>query len=493
MSDDEKIGQLLFVGFSGVVDSSELRQLVSDRHVGGIVFYAKNIESPEQVKILADAIKRYGGRKAAPFIAIDQEGGIVRRFRLGVPVIPSAMAIGATRSPELARRAGAAVGSALRELGFTMNFAPVLDVLTVQSNSSIGTRAFGSDAKLVADLGAAFIEGQQSAGVIAVGKHFPGIGGVAEDTHKTLPRLDASLDELRRRELLPFRRAADIGLEAVMIGHIALPRLAEHADLPVTLSKRATTTLLRQELRFDGIAITDALQMDALARKRGAAALAIEALYAGSDMVLMLGGDAQRDEVLVALRAAYRHGRLPKARVHQALRRILRVKMTLAAKPFSAPGSDGVVEEIARRAVTRVGSIRQLQAIPDLHSRLLYVGPDGTIHRRLGTASVHLMPARPDRTDVSRVALIAASMKNASLCIAAAATQEQFEVIRDAHKRSPNTPLVFVNLGSPHRILQGERSVTLLTYADDDASQLAAVRVILGEAEASGVAPVVLP
>lgn len=489
MSDAERIAQLLIVGVSGPVDSAELRRNVREWGIGGVVLYARNLESPEQVRRLTSAINGHAGR-IAPFVAIDQEGGIVKRLRLGVPVLPSAMALGATRSPDLARRAGAAVGTALRALGFTMNFAPVLDVLSAV-NDSLGTRSFGGDATLVADLGAAFIEGQQAAGVVSVGKHFPGIGGVAGDTHKRLPRLDASLEVLRTRDLLPFRQAADRGLMAIMTGHVALPRIAERNDLPATLSRRVMTTLLRKELHFEGILITDALQMDALARDRGASVLALEALLAGSDMILTVGGSKERDEVFAGLRAAYRDGRLPKARVRQALRRILAVKATLR-RPIVPQKADGIVDEIAARAITQVG-IPELPAVATVGARLRYIGVDGPLRSRL-PGTVQSLPAHIDASEATQFAgMIAATMKGAPLCIAAAATQDQFDVIRRAHENAPETPLIFVNLGSPHRILSGPRVITLLTYADDAASQLAAARVILGEAEARGVPPVALP
>jgi beta-glucosidase-like glycosyl hydrolase len=493
MSDDEKIAQLLFVDVPGPIDSLELRRLVAERRVGGVVLYAYNMESPDQVKRLTEAIRAHAAGGTTPFIATDQEGGIVRRLRLGVPVLPSAMALGATRSPELSRRAGAAVGTALRELGFNMNFAPVLDVLTSAENASIGTRAFSDDPKVVADLGAAFVEGQQSAGVIAVAKHFPGIGGVAEDTHKALPRLDASREQLSRRELLPFRRAIEHGLAAVMTGHIALPRVTESPGLPATLSTRVMTTLLRKEMHFEGIAITDALQMDALARERGYGALALDALQAGSDMVISIGRDKQAQAVYDDLRAAYRDGRLPKARVRESLRRILTAKAMLKRGSFASQKADGIIEEIARRAVTRVARAdTKLPAIADVSGSLVYVGPDGPLRTTLAPRNAVSLPSRPATESTQLSGTIAAAMHNAALCIAAAETQEQFEVIRRAHEARPQTPLIFVNLGSPHRILRGPRALTLLTYGEDARSQIAVARVILGEEKAQGVLPVTL-
>jgi beta-N-acetylhexosaminidase len=465
MTDEQRVAQLLFVGFSGQVENEELRRIAGQWQAGGIALYVHNIESRQQVRRLNEAIVKAAGNGVVPFIAVDQEGGIVHRLRLGVPVVPSAMAIGATGSPELARRAGFAVGAGLRELGFTMNFAPVLDVLTEPRNAAIGTRAFSDDPELTAKLGAAFVIGEQEAGVLAVGKHFPGQGGVAGDTHATLPALQATLADLRRRELIPFRRAFEAGLAAVMTSHITLPRIAPG---PATLSRRVMKDLLRDELRFDGILISDALQMDALTPRRDPATIAIEAIAAGSDMVLMLGGAKQRAGLHATLVAAYRSGRLPKARVRESLRRVLAAKARLSVP--QAAEAEEVVAEIARRAATIVpGSAPLIPLRSD--ARIAYIGPSGSLRAQFDTG---------------------VTLLSASVCVAAAANEEQFAKVRAIREEHPHLPIVFVNLGSPFRLLTGPRSATLLLYAEDDASQLAAIAVLRGGIKATGRAPVKL-
>jgi beta-N-acetylhexosaminidase len=496
MSADERIAQLLFFGFSGQVADDELRELAAERHVGGIALYAHNIESREQIRRLNDSIVRLSAGHPVPFIAVDQEGGIVHRLNLGVPVIPSAMALGATRSPDLARRLGVAVGASLRDLGFTMNFAPVLDVLTEPRNEAIGTRAFSDDPELTATLGSAFIEGQQSTGMIAVAKHFPGQGGVVGDTHTVLPRLDVSLARLWNRELVPFRRAFGHGLGAVMTSHIALPQIAERPDRPATLSPRVMTVLLRKDLHFDGILITDALQMDALSRARGAGALALEAILAGSDMVLTLGDAKQRREVFSTLVEAYRDGRLPKRRVREALRRILAAKAALPGwTPDRTSSNDAIAAEIARRAATVVdGSAPLVPLPPELREHLVYVGPDGLLESALDSKVVIALPAKLDDITRDRLRKSAhAAVENALLFVAAAANEQQFAFIRDLHNERPAVPFVFVNLGSPFRVVTGSKAATVLMYAEDDASQNAAAEVLRGDRPATGTSPVALP
>jgi beta-N-acetylhexosaminidase len=493
MTDEERIGQLLFLGLSGPVPNAELREVVGEWHAGGIALYAHNIESREQVRRLNEAIVLAAEGHAVPFIAIDQEGGIVHRLRLGVPVVPSNMALGAAHSADLARRAGFVVGAGLRELGFTMNFAPVLDVLSDPRNTAIGTRAFSDNPELTATLGAAFIEGEQRAGVIAVGKHFPGQGGVAEDTHTVLPRLTLTLPALRRRELVPFDRAFKSGLLAVMSSHIAIPLIAERPDLPATLSRRVMTNLLRNEMHFQGIAISDALQMDALARRRDPGALAIDAILAGSDMVLMLGSAKERQEVFRTLLAAYRDGRLPKQRVREALRRTLKVKASLDG-PRDTRVEEGaaVVQEIARKAVTLAPRSARLIPIPPvLRQHAVYIGPDGVLRSQIGATVTVLLPS-PLRAETENGlhASASAALATASIILAAATNEQEFKFVRALHKEHPSMPFVFVNLGSPFRLIVGESAATLLHYAEDEASQAAAVAAVNGQMQVTGRLPV---
>lgn len=186
MSLDERLAQLLFVGFTGTEAGDELLRLVGQWHVGGVIIYSSNISSAAQLRALTRSIREVAGHGVPPFIALDQEGGEVTRVIDDVPMLPGNMALGATRSPELARRAGRAVGSDLRRLEITMNFAPVADRST-GADSSIGIRSFGSDPALVGRLAAAFVRGQREAGVVSVAKHFPGIGSSVVDSHDELP------------------------------------------------------------------------------------------------------------------------------------------------------------------------------------------------------------------------------------------------------------------------------------------------------------------
>jgi beta-N-acetylhexosaminidase len=467
MTPEQKIAQLLIIGFDGHVLSDELRTFLS-RGVGGVVCYGYNIESAEQAKLLTAAIRVSAG-PVAPFIAIDQEGGIVRRLRSGVPVISSNMAIGATRSPDLARRAGRAVGAGLRDLGFTMNFAPVLDVLSDHRNEAIGTRAFSADPQLVASLGSAFIEGQNAAGIISVAKHFPGQGGVREDSHQTLPSLDVSIETLHERELVPFREGFQHGLEAVMTAHIALPRIGETATTQASLSRRVLRSLLRDEMHFDGIVITDALQMKALGDHRVSAA--IKAIQSGADMILTAGTATEREEIYRGLLAAYRSGRLPKSTVDRALRHILAVKTHPRSTPPVEP-DPSIVREIAERSITLLGSIPTL-----IERRVLYVGGE--------RATIPVPRTVEEPAGIVRAAVEAA--KNADVIVASAATRDQADVARRVHRAARSMPMIFVNLGLIDEWIEGVPSI--VAYAEDQESLNAIARVLGGELRATGSYP----
>ncbi|HEV7240374.1 MAG TPA: glycoside hydrolase family 3 protein [Thermoanaerobaculia bacterium] len=490
MSDAEKIAQLLFVGFDGRTMNRDLTNLVKARRVGGIVLYAENLQSPEQVRRLTRAIREEGAA-LPPFIAVDQEGGVVRRLGGDFPVVPSAMSIGATCSSDVAFRAGYAVGSGLSSLGFTMNFAPVLDLLSEPENTSLGTRAFGDDPHLAASLGAAFIAGHEAAGVISVPKHFPGGGGAADDPHHALPSVMIDAETLRRRELVPFRHVIEEGVRALLSSHAAFPRITG-SNVSATLSPVIMTNLLREELGFEGVAISDALQMKALDQSRGAGPLALQAILSGSDMVLALGDVHAREAVFRYLQQAYADGRLPKARLEASLRRILALKRLSAAFAAVPPDGNSIGEEIARRAVTVVGRASLLPVATE--TRTLYIGPEGNLLRRLQPTHRVVLPRKPSLVQAQNALVTTrAAAREARVIIAAATNREQYDLIRRLHTETPSVPFVFVNLGSPHRIIRGRSACTILTYGDDAASQNAALDVVRGELQASGTLPIALP
>jgi beta-N-acetylhexosaminidase len=474
MTRDERVAQLLFVGFSGTKVNDEIRQLVGQWHVGAVAFYSRNINTPAQLRRLTAAMGELAAGHTPPFLAIDQEGGEVNRMPSGVAVLPGNMAIGATGAPSVALGAGQALAVQLRDLGITMNLAPVLDVAT-SSASAIDTRSFGADPALVSSLGAAFIRGQSSGGVAAVGKHFPGIGEAADDTHDLLISLP-------RPELAPFRAAVQAGCDGIMVAHAAIPAIDGSA--PATQSAKIIG-LLRSDLHYDGMIITDVLEMKAVDRREGVGRIALRSILAGADLVMVLWHERDRDEVFAALKAAYAAGTLPESRLRASLRRILRAKARrgLFGKPAAAAASvslEAVARDIAQRAVTLICDPRGL--VPLEHTAA-FIGPRGPDLELPVTIAPGEMEAWCKRA--------IEATKGARLIVASARNRTQARIIRAVREANREVPMIFVSLGSPGL---GEDvpdvDAYLCAYGYQDVSIDAVARVLRGQAKAGGRLPV---
>jgi beta-N-acetylhexosaminidase len=484
MTPDQRVAQLLFVGFEGTRVTPELRRLVGEIGVGGIVLYAHNIGSPEQVRALNDEILATAPAGRVPFIAVDQEGGRVERLKAGVPRLPGNMALGAARSPALARRAGRQLAERLRALGFSMNFAPVVDVLADVENPALGARAFSNDPHLVAALATAFIEGQSDALIASVAKHFPGEGAARGDPHYELPVLDRTRRELEERELIPFRAAIAAGVPAVMTSHVVLPRIAETRDTPATLSAEIITRLLREELRYDGIVITDELEMQSVRGRRDPGELAVRAILSGADMLLTVWSRADRDAMLAALRKAYANGTLGDARLRQSLRRILRLRRQLAVRPREHFNDGSIEADIATASMTLYRR-DDLPLIP--HSaRLAFVGPAGALRDAFPAAAVVSTPPRIDDAVLKNAI---AAIGTADLLVAAIASATDRRLYSAIRERFPKLPTVLVVLDAPFAPIGTPRAI-LFAYDDGPASQSAAVEVLAGRRCSPGVLPI---
>ncbi|HTU82824.1 MAG TPA: beta-N-acetylhexosaminidase [Candidatus Acidoferrales bacterium] len=323
--------------------------------LGGYVLFARNCPSLPVVRALTDALRRRRIGDAEPLVAIDQEGGRVLRLRDGVEPMPSMMALGATGDAELARRAGEQTAFDLRRAGCTMNLAPVLDLALNAGNTVIGTRSLGSDPQRVAELGAAYAEGLSRGGVLACFKHFPGHGATAIDSHVALPVIETDAQTLRARDLLPFAAVAR-GAAAVMSAHVVASAFDRR---PASLSPAVGDGLLRRELGFDGALLSDCLQMGAVGSGNGSVPAGVDALRAGTDL-LLVSDDVETARALVrAIAAAVRSGSLPRPRLEEAYERVLRLRRSGAA-PLALDGfppHPGVGREIARRAITVVRGV----------------------------------------------------------------------------------------------------------------------------------------
>ncbi|HUB40246.1 MAG TPA: glycoside hydrolase family 3 N-terminal domain-containing protein [Streptosporangiaceae bacterium] len=334
---DPVLGRLadavLIPPFPGGREPAWIRAALADG-LAGVTLFGLNIEDRQQ---LAALTARLRAAAAEPVIAIDEEGGDVTRIsHQAGSDYPGNAALGAIDDVELTRSVYAALGADLAGLGINLDLAPAVDVNTAAGNPVIGTRSFGADPDLVARHAAAAVTGLQSAGVAACAKHFPGHGSTIQDSHLVLATIDAPLSVLRSRDLPPFEAAIAAGARAIMPSHLRVPELT--GELPASLSRRALTDLLRGELGFTGVIVSDALEMRAVADRYGIPEAAVQAVIAGTDL-LCLGRDQDQLSLLAvktALIAAVRSGRLPGERLEEAAARVAELRSWTAA---AAPGA----------------------------------------------------------------------------------------------------------------------------------------------------------
>jgi beta-N-acetylhexosaminidase len=344
--------------------------------LGGVCLFGSNVESPAQLRRLTAALRAAG---PASVVAIDEEGGDVTRLHVasGSPY-PGNAVLGRLDDLSLTERVAHAVGEALADVGVTMTFAPDADVNSNASNPVIGVRSFGADPGLAARHTAAWVRGVQGTGVAASAKHFPGHGDTAEDSHLALPVVDRPLAELAERELVPFRAAIDAGTRTIMTSHLLLPQL--DPDLPATLSPRIIDGLLRRELGFTGVVVTDALDMKGASGVRGIPEAAVLALAAGCDL-LCIGTEVSPETIEAIVAAGERavaEGRLTRERVAEAAARVR--GLAADAPPVSAEDRDA--PEARYEPVVPADVVaRAFDVLPGVPERLAGAGEIGTIVR----------------------------------------------------------------------------------------------------------------
>jgi len=329
-------GQLLSVGFEGTAAPAELLDRIAASEVGGVMLFRPNIVGPPQVAALVAALRAAAPADAPLLVSIDQEGGLVQRVRAPATVWPPMLAVGAAGDPARTAAVGRALGEELAALGIGWDFAPVLDVHTNPANPVIGNRAFGTTPEVATVQALAFWRGLRAAGLVGCGKHFPGHGDTRTDSHLDLPIVEHDLDRLRRIEIAPFAAAAKAGMEAFMTAHVLYPAL--DPDRPATLSRRIATELLRGELGFRGVLVSDDLGMKAVADRYSIEELAVGAVEAGVDHLLIRESVARQRAAFEAIaKAAEARGEV-RARVEESAARVAALK-AVCRVPMPAPGA----------------------------------------------------------------------------------------------------------------------------------------------------------
>jgi beta-N-acetylhexosaminidase len=519
MAVEEKIGQLFLVYFKGPSLSPELKEMINKYYVGGIILYtvSENIKDPVQVGNLIndaqnEALKHGSGIPL--FIAIDQEGGRVVRLTEGVAVFPGNMAIGATGSIKDARFMAMITAKELKALGINMNFAPVVDVNNNPDNPIIGTRSFGASAGQVAGFGSEVIETYRIYDIISTAKHFPGHGDTTIDSHIGIPIIPHGLDRLQAIELLPFQKAIDTGVPAIMTAHVVIPALEKKRGLPATLSYNILTGLLRRKMGFDGLIITDSLGMGAIAKTFSITDAAIMALKAGAD-ILLFGADKKletQDQITV-----FRHilsrvhsGEIPMERINESVRRTLKTKVQYGL--FDLTNVD--IEEIPRKV--GIEKHHELSKLIARDSITLIKDDHGFVPIDSNKPVLIIWPKIDDKLNNalyryhSKVKTISISLDpvNSEIDLAFSASKDHSQVIVGTYdvRKHPsqkkliktlsqaNTDMIVVSIRAPYDLLCfPEIPCYIATYGTNSVSLNALTRVLVGLERPRGRLPVELP
>lgn len=323
MTLDEKIGQLFIVGFEGETVNDEIVDLISNRKVGGLILFARNIVNSSQLIELNNSLRKI--QSDIPlFISVDEEGGLVSRVPNEFEALPSSGEIGNYNSEEISYKVGAIIAKELKALGFNMDFAPVLDINSNPNNTVIGERAFGDNADIVTRLGIKTMEGIRDGGIIPVVKHFPGHGDTDVDSHYGLPIVTKTLDELNSLEFIPFKEAINNGSDVVMISSIILSSI--DSENPSTMSEKVMTDILRGDLGFDGVIATDDMTMAAIMDNYNLTDAVVMSIKSGADLVLVCHGYDNILNSILAVKDAVNSGIISEERIDESVDRILKLK-----------------------------------------------------------------------------------------------------------------------------------------------------------------------
>lgn len=336
MTLEEKIGQMFVVSMENLDTSNgnyyefrsvtpDMEQTITQFKPGGVILFSRNIESREQTKQLISDLS--AASDIPLFVTVDEEGGDVSRIasnsNMKTTSFPSMEEVGLKNDTDYAYQMGKTIGSEIKELGFNVDFAPVADVKTNESNTEIGNRSFGDDPNLVSSMVTAVVKGIQENDVSATLKHFPGHGNSSEDSHKTAVNVDNDLNRLRKVDFVPFRAGIKEGADFVMVSHISVSRVTEDT-VPACMSKLMIQTILRKELGFNGIAITDAMDMGAITKYYEPDEAAVNCVEAGMDMILM---STDYQSAYQAVLDAVQDGRIDEVQIDESVKRIIRVKI----------------------------------------------------------------------------------------------------------------------------------------------------------------------
>ena len=325
MTLDEKIGQMITVGIDGYNLNDKTKLLIEEKKVGGVILFKDNIKDSNQLLKLINNIKDINSKNKIPlFISVDEEGGRVSRLPKEIKKLPPNEIVGRVNDRDLAYDIGKNIGYALKSFGFNMDFAPVLDINSNPNNTVIGDRSFSSNKDIVANLGVSQINGFKSSNIISVAKHFPGHGDTDTDSHYGLPIIKKSLEQLKEVEFVPFKKAIEEGVSSIMVSHILLPEIDDIN--PASMSKTIITDILRKDLKFDGLIVTDDMTMGAITNNFDISEACIKSINAGVDLILVCHGYEIEVDVINNIKDAVNNGTISMDRINESVYRILSLK-----------------------------------------------------------------------------------------------------------------------------------------------------------------------
>lgn len=523
---EEQIGQLLMVGFPGPMPTPQLIKLIQQYHVGNVVLFSRNVQSTQQLRELTGSLQeiaRAAGQRQPLLIAIDQENGMVRRLGTDATLFPGSMALGAIGEEQCAYEVALAAGLELRALGVNLNLAPVVDVNNNPANPVIGVRSFGENPQRVARLAVAQIRGYQKAGIATCIKHFPGHGDTATDSHLAMPTVPYTMERLEQIELVPFKSGIAAGTDCVMSAHIYFPALMGATNLPATLSPAVIRQLLRAQLGFQGVILTDCLEMNAISETVGVGKGTVLAQKAGNDLILISHRYDRQLTGIEALKAAIQAGEISPEQIRQAAERVLTLKERLrereqaqaSALSLDLVGSASnrqLSDQLYNRSVTLVRDTNKLLPLRlEPEQRLLLVYPHRDIwtqvedkgypedflvqslRQRHANTEVFVLNDKTTPAEYEQLYSIARQAGTVlMLTVNALLDSRQVQVMQAL--RETGRPLIGLASYSPYDLLAfPELSTYLVTYEYTRPAIAAAVRLLFGEIEPQGRLPVSLP
>ena len=323
MTLDEKIGQMIITGFNGSEYNDDMDRLINEYKVGGVILFARNIEDSNQMIDLTRALQE-NNNNLPLFISIDEEGGRVSRLPDDVEKFPSAFTIGLINDQQTAYENGKEIGYTLKRLGINLDYAPVLDIYSNENNTVIGDRAFSTEESIVSTMGIATMEGIEDSDIIPVVKHFPGHGDTEVDSHYGLPIVYKTLEELRNFEFIPFVKAIESGCDVIMVSHIILNEV--DSINPASLSKIVISDLLRKDMGFDKVVITDDMSMGAITSIMSIEEACIKSIEAGCDILLLGNAYEEIEQVINSIKLNLYNGEISEEQINKSVKRILELK-----------------------------------------------------------------------------------------------------------------------------------------------------------------------